>query len=315
MKVVVTGGAGLVGSALRRRLGPDAIGMDMVSGPGVIAGDVTLYESCRAAFAGADVVVHTAALVAEQGSRAAFERLNVEGTRTVLQAAADVGVGRLVHVSSIVVHGAGGWTGDATEDAPVRPTGNPYTDTKIASEHLVLAAAARQPVVVVRPGDVYGPGSRQWTLRPTQLMAKGQFALVGGGRGILSPVHVDDLARGIAAAVEVPGIEGQIFHLCGPGVSAREYFGCYADLLGIKLRSVPRPLALVAGRLTSALGSLPARFGWEPPLTTRTLEYLEHPGGYSTARAREQLDWRPSVYLADGIAGCAPWLREQGLPL
>jgi nucleoside-diphosphate-sugar epimerase len=319
MRVVVTGGAGFVGTAVRRRFeraGADVVGMGPNPRDGIVPGDVLSYESCRAVFEGASVVVHAAARVTDAGARELFERVNVEGTRTVLRAARDAGVARVVHVSSVSVHGKGGWTGDAPEDDPVRPSGNPYTDTKIAAEHqALLAAAAGLGVVVIRPGDIYGPGSQQWTLRPAQTMARGQFALIGGGRGHLSPSYIDDVAEGIEAAATTPGVEGGIFHICGAGVTAREYFGRYADLLGITMRSVPRGLALVGGGAFSALGGLPARLGWEPPLTLRTFEYLEHPGGFSTARATEQLGWRPRTSLDDGIAESAVWLREQGLPI
>ena len=87
-----------------------------------------------------------------------FIEVNVRGTRNVLDAARDAGARRLVHLSSIVTFG---YEHDVEldEDAAARPAGIPYIDTKGASDELVRTRAERgEPVVTLRPGDVYGPG-------------------------------------------------------------------------------------------------------------------------------------------------------------
>src|SRR3712207_6936432 len=133
---------------------------------------------------------------------------NVVAPRRVLDAAVAAGVRRVVHLSSIVVHGFE-FDGEVDERSPVRPNGVHYVDTKIASEQVVLAAhsAGELLCTIVRPGDVYGPRSRPWTIEPVRLLKAGPFLLPAGGRGMLSPVYVDDLVDGIIRAAVTPEAE------------------------------------------------------------------------------------------------------------
>ena len=101
------------------------------------------------------------------------------GTQRVCAAARDAGVPRLVLLSSVRAFSDTGFPDGVTEEHPVRPDGNPYVDTKIASEHVVLSAHAAGEIesVIVRPGDVYGPGSVPWVLKPLDAIRSGQFLL------------------------------------------------------------------------------------------------------------------------------------------
>lgn len=317
MRTVVTGSSGLLGSAVAHRLvqqGHDVVGLDLRPLPDVPYrqqdADLSRPGDWERLLDGADLVVHTAAKVGEVGDPREFARLNVDLTGHVVRASRDAG--RLVHFSSIVVHGRD-FADGVDETGPVRPTGNPYTDTKIASEHLVLAAhaAGRVRATVVRPGDVYGPRSQPWTVRPVAMLRAGQFALVDGDRGVLSPVHVDDVARGAVLAGTVDGAAGQVLHLSSDGgVAPRAFFGHYARMTGVRLRSVPPRLAAAAAPVVGAAFRLLHR---DPPLSDRTLEYVTHPGSYSVAAAERVLGWRPEVGLDEGMAGTEAWLREQGL--
>lgn len=313
-RAVVTGAAGLLGSRVADQLqgrGFDVVRTDASPRQGIVPADITEPASWEPLLDGADLVVHTAAIVGEQGDPTLFQKVNAYGTHVLLQAAERVQVGRFLHVSSIVVHGTD-FPDQVDESAAVHPTGNPYTDTKIAAEHQALLAAAtgRLPVTVVRPGDIYGPDSQQWTLRPVQLLRQHRFALLDGGRGLLSPVYIDDVVEGLLAAALNPAGVGQIFHISGGvGVLTDEFFGYYARMLGVPLRSIP-PSA--ASALARPLGLL-RRIGREPPFSSRTLEYLSHPGTYSITKAADLLDWKPAVSLTDGMRRTETWLREQNL--
>lgn len=310
----MTGAAGFLGrafSAELRRRGWDVARVGLHAAPGIRGGDITRPEGFADALREADLVVHTAARVGEQGDPAAFRRTNVDGTARLLQVAEESGVRRFLHLSSIVVLGRD-FPDGATEDEPVRPSGNPYTDTKIAAEHAALrvAAGGRMPVTVVRPGDVYGPGSVPWTIRPVQMLRAGQLALLDGGRGVLSPVYVDDVVEGALAAASSDAGVGEVFHLTGGlGVGTAEFFGHYARLAGRRLRSVPAPLVRAALRPMDLI----ERAGRTPPVSSRTLEYLTHPGTYSIAKAERLLGWTPAVDLDEGMRRTALWLRSEGL--
>src|ERR1700712_5675054 len=217
-RVVVTGGGGFLGNAfvvaLRRAFpGADVVALDVRPGPGVTVGDILDGAALATHVSGADLLVHTAAVVEESGAVDVMWRVNVEGTRTVLDAAAAARVPAVLHLSSIVVHGPR-FPDGVDETGPVRMSGNPYTDTKVASEHQALLSAARGlPVAIVRPGDVYGPGSSPGALPPIATIRDGSFRLLDRGRGILSPVFVDDLVEGALSLLdptsEVPRLRAE----------------------------------------------------------------------------------------------------------
>jgi 2-alkyl-3-oxoalkanoate reductase len=313
-RVIVTGGGGFLGNAFvvafRRRMpGAEVVAFDVRRGPGVTVGDVLDGDVLAELFRGADLVVHTAALVEESGPVDAMWRVNVAGTAAVLAAAARADVGAVLHLSSVVVHGPS-FPDGVDEAGPVRMSGNPYTDTKVAAEHQVLLAAARGlPVTIVRPGDVYGPGSSPWTMRPVATMQAGSFRLIDGGRGILTPVFVDDLVEGALSLLDGlalrPEARGEVFHVTGGvGVPAAEFFGHYARMTGVRLRSVPGNLLRV---LAPVLERLPL------PFSPRIVEYLSHPGTYSIEKIARTTGWRPRVGLQEGMDRTEQWLRERAI--
>ena len=149
--------------------------------------------------AGCDLVIHTAAVVSMRGTDPGVVwRVNALGTKHVLDAAARGGAGRVVHLSSVTVFGFA-FPDGVDETHPTRPNGVPYVDTKVASEALVLRAhaAGDVPCAIVRPGDVYGPRSRPWTLLPVQEIRRRRFVLPARGRGVFSPVFIDNLVDGV----------------------------------------------------------------------------------------------------------------------
>ncbi|CAN5313519.1 NAD(P)-dependent oxidoreductase [soil metagenome] len=311
---MVTGGAGFLGRAFVQRLsaeGWDVTGVDVRPGHKVVSGDVTRRGAWADLLEGADLVVHTAALLSDAGDERSYWDVNVTGTRTVMEACLEAGVGRALHLSSTAVLGSD-FPDRATERHPVRMTGNPYTDTKVAAEHQALAFAARGlPLTVVRPGDVYGPHSAQWTVRVVNLISKGHFVLIDGGEGVMSPTYVDDLVDGALLAAAADAGRGEIFHLTGgEGVSAATFFGYYAAMLGRTLPSLPRVAAM---SLTSGAEKIMRPLGLAPPFSSRALEYVTHPGTYSIEKAQDLLGWTPSVSLEAGMARTQTWLRDVGM--
>jgi nucleoside-diphosphate-sugar epimerase len=318
-RIAVTGAGGFVGLATCRRLAADGahvVGLDLTtaSRPAIAAAgaeprgcDVTDPEAVRTALAGCDGVIHTAALVAEHGRMADFVRVNVRGTRNVLDAAHRHGVARVVHVSSVATLGYEA-DHDLGEDAPTRTCGAVYVDTKTASHELALARGA----AVVRPGDVYGPGSIPWTVRPLALMRARRFVLPGHGEGILTPVYIDDLVDCLVRALLHPGAAGRAYIAHdGHPVTAADFFAYYARLLGRdRVPTLPRPLLALAARGEE----LRARLAGEPPSFSRpSLIYVSRRGAYPNARAVQELGWTPQVALDEGMRRTGAWLREQGL--
>jgi len=317
-RVLITGAAGFIGGALAARLrqeGVEVVGVDRVADPGagIVAGDISEPGDWQRAAQGCDTVIHTAALVGMPSDDSAFWQVNVRGTRHALDAAREAGARRFVHISSVVTFGLD-FPDLVDESYPVRPTGTAYTDTKIASEQVVLMAHASggPEVVIVRPGDVYGPASRPWTLMPIEYLRARRLALPARGRGIHSPIYVGDLVEGIVLAAQTPAAAGRVITLSGGvGVETREYFGHLGRMAGMSVPAVPTRVALAGAALVDRLARLR---GVPNEITPDGVRYLaQRRGTYGIATARELLGWEPRVSLRQGMARTEDWLRSEGL--
>ena len=287
--VAITGASGFIGAAVARRLradGDQVIAVDRAGDPDRRA-DVTDPASTVAALAGADAIVHAAAIVSERGRMRDHVAANTRGTRNVLDAAG----GR----PTVVIASVAGWgyefARDLPEDAPPRPCGIPYVDTKGATETLAL----RRGATVIRPGDVYGPGSRQWVVRPLEMMRRNGFFLPAPGDGLMTLIYLDDLVDAIVRALREPKAAGRAYTVWdGEAVTAREYF----SLLG-PVRTLPAPVLKAAAR---AFGMGPA-----------ALTFVSRRATYPNTRAREELGWEPRTSLPEGMTRTLEWARTAGL--
>jgi nucleoside-diphosphate-sugar epimerase len=319
LKVFLTGASGFIGRALAERYraaGAVVGGVDFVAdeAAGVVTGDVTQPGPWQDHVAGSDLVIHTAALVSNAYGLDEAWRVNVLGTRLVLDAAARADIGRFVHISSVRAFSDLDFPDWVDEHHPVRTDGNPYVDTKVASEQVVLQAHAAGEVecTVIRPGDVYGPGSRPWTLLPLEVIRSRQFILPAMGRSVFSPVYLDDLVDGLVLAADSPAAAGQVFTLSGGiGVTCGEFFGHYYRMLGRRGPIVlPTSVAVTSARIAGVILRL------RDPRTevnAAAMRYLARPGTYSIEKARRMLGYEPRVSVDEGMRRTEEWLRTEGL--
>jgi nucleoside-diphosphate-sugar epimerase len=317
MRVFITGASGFIGRALLERYladGHEVVGCDLQADAqrGVVAGDVGSPGPWQDHAAGCQLFIHTAAVVSFRlERREEFWRANVMGTANALTAAERAGAQRFVHFSSVTAFGFD-FPDGVEETYPVHNTFVPYPDSKIASEQVVLQAhlEGRVPCTIVRPGDVYGPRSRVWATIPAQLIRARRFSLPGGGRGIHSPVYIDNLVDGVVLAAASPEAAGQIFTLSdGVGIPYREFFAPYAELVGRRLITTPTPVALAfSAAVRQALRFAPG----DNEINPASARYLLRTGTYSIRKARQVLGWEPRVALDEGLAATVSWLREQG---
>ncbi len=319
LTIGVTGVAGFIGSHVARRcleIGCRVKGLDQTPWSPADAnfemtvGDINDHATVRRFCEEVDVVIHTAAIVREGGRRADFQRVNVEGTRVVVESSAACGVQKLVHVSSVMVYGFN-YPHAVDEDGPLEGHGNPYCETKIASEQIALQnATPEMDVIVLRCGDVYGPGSLPWTVRPIKLMKKRDFLLVNGGRGVINYVYIDNLVEGVLLATE-KAPSGSVFNFTDGVATCREFFGYYSTMIGKRpLRSVPgwmfRPVTYFHRYL---------RRHSDPDMVVHpdVTPFLMRPHGYSSQKARSVLGYSPTVTLEDGMRRIESWAIESGL--
>lgn len=316
-RVFITGANGFIARSLAarlRELGAHVSGVDVVASPtdGVVVGSTVDPQPWAERLTDVDVVIHTAAIVSNAAPLDTAWEVNVLGTQRVLRAAIAAGVTRFVHVSSIAAYGFD-FADGVDETDPVRVSGYSYVDTKVNSEHVVLAAEAAGEIAttIIRPGDVWGPASRPWTIIPLEMIAKGRMVLPAHGRGVFSPVHVDNLVDGMMLAIASQQAIGQIFNVTdGYGISCSDYFGRLAAMAGRKVRTLPTPAALA---LTRALGTIQSGVGMPSELTAATIGMLSRRGTYSVDKARTVLGYEPIVSLDDGMAGVEQWARTEGL--
>ena len=318
-KVFITGALGFVGWALSahyRELGAQTCGLDVRGDAGlnVVAGDVSRPEEWLEAVSGCDLVIHTAAIVSNNVSREEAWRVNVLGTRRVLDAALKAGVKRFVHVSSLAAMRFNEVEHAADESAAVMPTGNPYVDTKIAGEHVVLSAHAAGEIrcTIVRPADIYGPGSRPWTLIHVQMIKKGLFLLPAHGKGIFRAIYIDDLVNGIILAAEKDESIGQIFILGGEvATNCETFFGYYYRMLG---KGSPRTMNTSTAVAIAETGRMIFKLLGQPTELGRgAMEMLSKKNAVSNEKAHHVLGWYPQVDLEEGMRRTEVWLREQGM--
>jgi nucleoside-diphosphate-sugar epimerase len=315
VRVLVTGASSLLGGALVTRLlhrGDEVTAFQRhASGTGAVErlGDIRDPEAVGRAARGHDAIVHLAALVAPSAPWADAEAVNVEGTRHVLAAARSCG--RLVHVSSpSVAFDERAAVGAAAEPARYRGSDS-YARSKAVAEELVLE---RHELcrVVVRPHLVWGPGDDQLVGRIVSRARRGLLALPDGGRALIDSTYVDDASSALVAALDaaVPGHEavGRAWVVTGgdPRPVAELVGGILAAAgQATTLRSVPAPLAALAGRLAERLWP-----GSEPPLTRFAARQLSLAHWFDQRETKRVLAWSPTVSIDEGLERLADWYRS-----
>lgn len=313
--VAVTGASGFIGSvlvgtlsgvgrvrALQRKDRPRE-----VPGAVMVRGDLADRPALESLCDGADTVIHAAATMAK-GDLTESWRVNVNGTEAVLRAAAAAGCGRFVYVGSTSIFGATRpRDGVLTEDD--EPAGvdelNAYARTKLEGERLTRRLADRLGMehVVVRPTNVYGPGSVPWFRMYERLLRRVPVAF---GRIPIDLVYVSDVVDGIVAAASAPQAAGRIFHLGHEMIELADFVEAVAGLVGRRSRRLPG--------VVDALVRVGVEQGYRWATGRRLSLSLRTPVLYSRERAAELLGYAPSVRLADGFRLIGGWYRS-GSPL
>jgi nucleoside-diphosphate-sugar epimerase len=277
-----------------------------------VEGDLTSRDAIARLVEGAQAVVHVAAVYRTAGHKDAYYRdVNVGGTERLLEAAAQQGVRRFVHTSTVGVHGHV-TAPPADETSPFAP-GDVYQDTKAEAETLATAFGRRRglPVAVIRPGAIYGPGERR-LLKLFRAIARGRYAIVGSGRAYYHPVYVDDLLDGYLLLLEHDAAVGESFIVAGPRyVTQRDLADVIARATGGRLLPfrIPAWPIRAAGAVCEAV-CVP--LGIEPPLHRRRVEFWTKSRAFSIDKARRLLGYAPKVDLEEGVRRTVASYRELG---
>jgi nucleoside-diphosphate-sugar epimerase len=326
---LITGATGFVGSHVAEACKARGLGVRAIARPAadttfldrlgaaVVRGDLTDRDVVRQAVDGADYVVHCAAKVGDWGPVEDYRAVNVEGLRGLLDACRGRPLQRFVHLSSLGVYAARHHHGtDETEPLPDSHMDG-YTQTKVEAEQLALQYHRTDgvPVVVLRPGFIYGPRDRTLVPKVIDNLRKGKFRFVGSGRQALNTIFVGNLVDAIFLALEKPQAAGQVYNLTdGEYVSKRRFIEALVqglDLPKPKPISLPlfvaRPLAWWMERDARRKGA-----GKAPRLTQARLKFLGLNLEFSIDKAKRELGYQPRVSFEEAIRQTVAWYRENG---
>ena len=327
MQLLVTGANGFIGRHLCKRLIEQgyqvrALVRDLDKPTGLdervtrVLGDVTDPASLDGVEQGIEGVLHLAALghvsaISQEAFRN-FVRVNVKGTRNLLNRFTDKGISRFVHVSSTAAMGLIRKP-IVNEDDPPEPA-TPYQHSKFESEETALAYHYTHglPVCVTRPCMVYGVGGEGEFLKQARLIKKGIFPRVGLGRNLTPLVHVADVVSGLIGALE-RGAPGETYLLCGAdSIALNEMRAHVLRALGISWRPYVYAPRWAMRLAATAVERLAQRAGTTPVVTRRNIENTIFDRRFSIAKARRQLAYDPEVTPEEGIAETIAWFKETG---
>lgn len=324
MHVLVTGATGFTGGHLARTLASRghrvrALVRDRErttdlteAGIELVVGDLRDSTALARSVDGVDVVYHVAALYRQAGVPAGTSRaVNATAVGEIVEAAARARVRRVVHCSTVGVHGDVERP-PANEDAPLRP-GDIYQETKLEGEGLAREAAERLgiEVTIVRPSGIYGPGDRR-LLKLFRGVARGRWITLGSGQIYYHLTYIDDLVEGFRLCGEHPRAANRTYILAGAGFTTlNELVAIVADVAGVprpKVHLPVWPFWIAAAACEAAC----APFGIDPPIYRRRVDFFTKSRAFDIGRARAEIGYRPEIGLRDGIGRTLEWYRRHG---
>jgi nucleoside-diphosphate-sugar epimerase len=311
MKCLVTGAAGFIGDSLVRRLvskGYDVRGIIHHTQPTYfnervqyVSGDITNTEFLKSVMDQIDVVFHCAAFVKDFGPKNVFYQINVEGTKNLIKASEASLVKKFIFLSHIRYESG-------------KNTGTYHQNKAIAEQILMEEYTHNQfPVVIIRPGNVYGPGAITWVLRPLQAIQKNRITLIDKGSGIFLHTYIENLIDALIVALQEPRAIGEIIDITDGNNTTTwgDYLNALAKITGkprIK-KNMSKRTALVVAKLMMAGYTL---FKIEPWVTPVAVEIFTNKNTVSIEKAKTLLRYEPKVDFTHGLEQVEQWLKAKG---
>lgn len=313
----VTGASGFIGGEILRRLVPgggvralfrtsgDRSTVWAERGCRVVFGDLDDTRALSELLSGVEIVYHSAAAMGKSDPRASH-RVNVVGTENVVRAALEAGVGRFVYLSSISVYAATRRPDNTiTEETEPERTDqlNAYGNTKYRGELVVrtLAGANGLPFTIIRPTNVYGPGSGPWFAQFERMLRRLPVAI---GDFPIDVVYVDDLVEAIVQAGASPLGANELFHIGHEMVNMNQFILQVARVTGQHAWTLPRVVDQLLRRGINR--------GYRIATGKHMSMSLVRPAFYPHTKATRAFGYAPSIRLADGFARLAKWYKEGG---
>ncbi len=321
----ITGGTGMVGSHLAERLVADRVPVRCLVrttsdtslleelGVETVTGDVTdPPEKLRELIGDAETVFHCAAMVDDWAPREAMVRVNVDGTRNVLEACADrPSLRKFVMVGSMVVLGMGPQN-HLDESAPLVHTGDNYNYTKILTCELAQRYARERnvPVVICRPPYIYGPRDKQFFARLFESLRDGVFKFIGDGNQPITLVYAPNLARALVLGARSDAAPGEVFLITdGESVTRRELVEMVCEEVGypVPTAHVPVPVARAAMPVVELIAKLRKK---RPLLNRFKMKFMTTPMTFNIEKARRVLGYEPVEPPRESLRRSIRWYRD-----
>ena len=275
-------------------------------------------DALKQACTGVDVVWHTDSVNDFNATSETLNAVNVAGTLHLANQAELAGVQTLIHLSNVIVYGTR-FPENATEETSLPAAESELCRSKIEVEQQLLTRKRSHQheennaknnstlkTVVIRAGDVYGPGAPTWILQPLSSMLQQKFFLANGGKGIFNHLYIDNLVEALLLATEKAS-NGSIFNITdGARTTWREFYTQLAEMAG---QSPPASMPALAMRTAVKLR------GKKLGLTVAAVDMLCRQQAYSIEKARRELGYVPKVTLDEGMAEVSNWLRSPASPI
>lgn len=328
MRALITGATGFIGGHLAEafvergwqvvtvaRPKSDAELLERL-GVTIHRGDLADADLWRRLVPEVNVLIHSAAKVGDWGPVEDYRAVNVAALRGLLEACKGQPLDRFIHLSSLGVYAARHHYGTTEEEPLPAHHADGYTQSKVEAEHLVLRYYRDfgVPVVVLRPGFVYGPRDRTVMPKLIENLRAGTVRYLGGkGQRALNTIYVKNLVDAVFLAMEHPGAVGQVYNLTdGQTVSKRRFIEAIADAMDLP-RPTKTPPLWIARLLTWWMERQARKNGatQAPRLTQARLKFLGLNLDFSIEKARRELGYRPAVGFEQGMQETMAWYRQQ----
>jgi nucleoside-diphosphate-sugar epimerase len=277
-------------------------------------GELSDPKLVRQAVTEADVILHCAAKVGDWGPIDEYRQVNVECLRILLEACKGQALSRFIHMSSLGVYAARHHHGtDESEPLPTRHRDG-YSQSKVEAEQLALHYCQEfgVPVVILRPGFIYGPRDRTVMPRIIDNLRQRTARYPGGGGAALNTIFVDNLVDAVFLAVASEKAVGQVYNLTdNEAVSKRRFIEAVADAMGLPHPTRTPPLWFAWGVTWCAEKLARMRGAQEAPLFNFTrLKFMGYNLDFSIDKAMNDLGYRPRVKFEEAIGETMDWYKK-----
>lgn len=326
MRYLITGATGFVGGHLAERCIQKEQALSAIVRPSSDAreleklgailyrGELSDVNLVRQAVADADVIVHCAAKVGDWGPIDEYRRVNVDCLRVLLDACKGQGLSRFIHMSSLGVYATRHHDGtDETDPLPASHRDG-YSQSKVEAEQLAMHYYKEfgVPVVILRPGFVYGPRDKTVMPRIIDALRNNRLRYPGGGNAAMNLVFVHNLVDAVFQAVESEKAVGEAYNLTdGEFVSKRQFIGTIADAMGLPhpTRTPPLWFAWTVTWFAEALAKM--RGAKKAPLFNfPRLKFIAYNLDFSIQKAMSDLGYRPRVNFEEAIGETMDWYKK-----